>query len=145
MGVKMSKIETKSGLNSRQFRLYNYLKFKGDEWTTQYEIVNDLSDLYNYEEVDLIAFHDNPARMQLTKDIRAINASDYIPKPILSGSKGVKIANEHEFDLYISSNINAVLRRLKRLKKLADKGGQNGQYRLKLSEYQKEVVEAFID
>lgn len=141
----MNKLEINSNLNSRQFRLYDYLKTKGDQWTTQFQIVNDLRELYNYQEDDFVTFHDNPARKQLTNDIRAINESDYLPKPILSGSKGVKIANEQEFDLYIGANINSVIRRLKRLKKLAEKGDKNGQFRLKLSEYQKEVHDAFVD
>lgn len=141
----MKKIEIETNLNSRQFRLYDYLKSKGDQWTTQFEIVNDLRDLYNYEEDDFVTFHDNQARKQLTNDIRAINDSDYLPKPILSGSRGVKIANEKEFDLFIGSNINAVIRRLKRLKKLAQKGDKHNQFRLKLSEYQKEIYEAFVE
>ena len=141
----MNKLEINSNLNSRQFRLYDYLKTKGDQWTTQFQIVNDLRELYNYQEDDFVTFHDNPARKLLTNDIRAINESDYLPKPILSGSKGVKIANEKEFDLYIGANINSVIRRLKRLKKLAEKGDKNGQFRLKLSEYQKEVHDAFVD
>lgn len=138
-------MEIKHNLNSRHFKLYTYLKERGDEWTTQFQIVNDLRDLYHYEEDDLITFHDNPARHQLTKDIRTINESDYLPKPILSGYKGVKIANEKEFDIYIGSNINSVIRRLVRLKKLAQKADKNGQLRLKMSEYQKEVYESFID
>ena len=101
----MTNIETKTGLNSRQFRLYDYLKSRGDQWTTQYQIVNDTKELYNYEEDGFTAFHDSIARHQLTKDIRTINESDYLPKPILSSGRGVKIANSEEFDLYISSNI----------------------------------------
>lgn len=141
----MTKIELNTGLTTRHFRLYDYLKEKGDQWTTQYEIVNDLRNLYPYEEDDFITFHDSPVRHQLTNDIRAINESDYLPKPILSTSKGIKIANEKEFDLYIGSNIQSVIKRLNRLKKLAKKGNNNGQYRIKLSEYQKDIIDAFID
>lgn len=141
----MADIEIKSGLSTRQFRLYDYLKSKGDQWTTQFQIVNDLRDFYHYVEDDFVTFHDNQARKLLTNDIRAINESDYLPKPILSGPRGVKIANEQEFDLYIGSNINAVVRRLKRLKKMAKKGSNHNQYRLKMSEYQKDIYEAFVD
>lgn len=138
------KTEAKTGLNSRQWALYRYLKDNGDKWTTQFKIVNDLGDLYNYEEDDFVTFHDNPARHQLTKDIRTINNSDYIHKPILSGAKGVKLANSKEFDRYIASNIMSVINRLNRLKKLSEKADKNGQYRLKFSEYQKEVYESFL-
>lgn len=135
----MNKIEVKSGLNSRQWSLYRYLKDAGNQWTTQYKIVTDLRHLYNYEEDDFVTFHDNPARCQLTKDIRAINESDYIHKPVLSGPKGVKLADKQEFDKYISSNLMSAVRKIQRLRKLADKADKNGQYRLKLSEYQKEI------
>lgn len=136
-------MEIKHNLHKRHFRLYDYLKSKGDQWTTQYEIVRDLKDIYG--EIDCENFHDSTVRHQLTKDIRTINESDYLPKPILSGGRGVKLANEQEFDLYIGSNINAVIRRLNRLKKLARKGSNDNQYRLKFSKYQKEVYEAFIE
>lgn len=138
-------MEIKHNLNSRHFRLYDYLKGKGDEWTTQFQIVNDLRDLYLYVEDDFVTFHDSPARHQLTNDIRTINESDYLPKPILSGVKGVKIANSEEIDKYIASNILSAVNRLKRIEKLAQKADKNGQYRLKLSEYQKDITEAFID
>lgn len=141
----MEKIETKSGLNKRQWALYRYLKDKGDQWTTQYNIVNDLRDWYGYKEDDFVTFHDSQARHQLTNDIRTINESDYIHKPILSGSKGVKIANKEEWDKYIGSNILSAVNRLKRLKKLAEKADKNGQYRIMLSEHQKLIHEAFID
>lgn len=139
----MSKIEINHNLSRRHFALYDYLKDKGDQWTTQYEIVSELKEFYGA--VDCDNFHDSQARHILTKDIRTINEGDYLPKPVLSSGRGVKIANEQEFNDYIASNISSVLRRLKRLKKLAEKGGRNGQYRIKLSDYQKDIVEAFVD
>lgn len=136
-------MEIVHNLNSRQFRLYDYLKSKGDQWTTQYEIICDLKEFYG--EIDCENFHDSSVRHQLTKDIREINASDYLPKPILSGGRGVKIANEKEFDLFIASNINSAVNRLKRLKKLAQKGNRHNQYRIMLSEHQKSFIDAFIE
>ena len=141
----MDNIKIETNLNSRQFRLYDYLKERGDQWTTQFKIVNDLRHLYHYEEDDLVTFHDNPARHLLTKDIRAINESDYLPKPILSSAKGIKIANKEEFDTYMNKNFNSLLERMKRLKKLAAKGNKDGQYCLKLSKYQQELYQVFID
>lgn len=141
----MNKMEIKSGLNSRQWALYRYLKKKGDQWTTQYQIVRDLSDVYNYFEDDYVTFHDSPVRHTLTKDIRTINDSDYIHKPLLSGGKGVKLANKQEIDKYIGSNIMSAVRKIKRLRKLADKADKNGQYRLKLSQYQKEIYESLLE
>lgn len=136
-------IETKSGLNSRQFALYRYLKDKGDNWTTQEQIAQDLNHIY-FDNDSEKPFHDRNVRKLMTADIRAINDSDYIHKPVLSSARGVKLANSKEFDLYINANINSALNRLKRLKKMADKGSKNGQGRLKLTEHQKEVYESFI-
>ena len=141
----MNEIETNSNLNSRQFRLYDYLKNKKtDEWTFQEQIARDLSELYPTTEEDFEDFHNSNSRHLIGGDIRAINESDYIHKPILSGAKGVKIANEQEFDKYIGSNIMSAVNRLKRLKKLASKADKNNQFRFKLSQYQKEVYEAFL-
>lgn len=139
----MNKIEVKSGLNARQWALYRYLKDKGDEWTTQEQVAREMSHIY-FDNDKERPFHDRRVRHQITGDIRAINESDYIHKPILSGAKGVKLANEQEFDKYIGASINSAVNRLKRLKKLALKGDKNNQYRLKLSEYQKEVYESFV-
>lgn len=90
-------------------------------------------------------FHNAAVRLQITNSIRRLNESGYITRIILSGARGIKIASEEEFDVYIGSNINAVVRRLKRLKKLAEKGNNHNQCRLKLSEYQKDVYNAFLD
>lgn len=140
----MVKIE--HNLTRSDFRLYDFLKKQDpNEWITQKEIALALQEVFPCTLKDMQDFHNAPARHQITDAIRRLNASDLLPKPILSGARGVKIANEQEFDLYINSNIKAVLNRLKRLKKLAEKGNKNGQYRFKLSKYQKEVYESFIE
>ena len=142
----MTKIKIKTNIKSRQFKLYNYLKNKDpNEWTFQEKIARDLPDLYPATEKEFEDFHNSSCRRLIGEDIRAINEDDYLHKPILSSGKGVKMANEAEFNDYIGSNINSVIKRLKRLKKMAQKGGQNGQMRIKLSDYQKEVYESFID
>lgn len=140
----MENIEIKHGLNSRQFALYRHLKDKGDTWTTQEQLARELKDFYFDNDLDK-PFHDRRVRMLMTVDIRAINESEYIHKPILSTARGVKLANEAEFDKFIASNINSAVRRLKRLKKLASKANLNGQYRIKMSQYQKEIYESFIE
>lgn len=141
----MDKFEVKTGLTKRQWALYRYLKERGDEWTTQYQIAEDLRDVYDYIIDDVTPFHDQQIRHQITADIRAINESDYIHKPILSSPRGIKLANKEEWDKYIASNINSAVNRLKRLKKLCEKVNKDGQYRLKLSTHQKELYECFMD
>lgn len=141
----MAQVKYEHGLNTRQFRLYEFLKSQGDHWKTQFEIVNKLSDYYQYIEDDFVTFHDCAARHTLTNDIRALNESDYITKPILSSSKGVKLANKQEFDDYIGKNIISTVNRLKRLKKMAKKGNTNGQCRLVINGKENPVFNAFID
>lgn len=140
----MSKIEVRSNLNSRQFTLYEYLKRQGDVWTTQEEIAHALQHIYIDNDWH-IPFHDRKVRHQITNDIRAINESGLIQKVILSSGKGVKIANEKEFDKYISSNINSVLNRLKRLKRMAEKGKRDGQLKFVINGQERPFVEAFIE
>lgn len=133
-----------SELNPRQWALYNYLKERGDEWTVQAEIAAALPE-YNYDgEEEYAKFHDSPARMQMTADIRAINESAVIQKVIIASSKGVKIANSQEFDRYIRKEIMAAVRRLMRAKYKASKGSKDGQTRLVFGS-ERDTIKAFID
>lgn len=135
-----------SELNSRQWALYNYLKDMGDTWTTQYGVAMALSlvDGYYSDFDDEETFHDSPARMAMTADIRAINESDVIQKVIISSCKGVKLANEAEFDRYIRKEIMAAVRRLLRAKRKAQKGNRNGQMKFVFNS-ERDTVKAFID
>ena len=118
-------------LTPRQWKLYRYLKERGDEWTTQLDIACALSDYYDTK-FDITKFHDSKARLQITMDIRALNDSETIQKIIMSSSKGVKIANRNEFNTYIGREINAAVRRLMRAKRKAEKGNRDGQMRIVL-------------
>ena len=129
-------------LTPRQWALYNFLKDKGDEWTTQLDIACALSEHYD-PNFDKDKFHDSKARLQITMDIRALNDSEVIQKIIMSSSKGVKIANESEFNSYIGREINAAVRRLMRAKRKAEKGNRDGQMRLVLGK-ERDTIEAFL-
>lgn len=130
-----------SELNSRQWALYTYLKERGDEWTLQADIAAALPEYYFGTPKD---FHDSPARMQMTADIRAINDSAVIQKVIISSSKGIKIANSEEFDRYIRKEIMAAVRRLMRAKYKAQKGSRDGQMRFVIGS-ERDTIKAFID
>jgi hypothetical protein len=133
-----------SELNSRQWALYNFLKERGDEWTVQAEIAAALPE-YNYDgEEEYAKFHDSPARMLMTADIRAINESAVIQKVIIASSKGIKIANAAEFDRYIRKEIMAAVRRLMRAKYKASKGNMDGQTRIVFGS-ERDTIKAFID
>ena len=136
-------VETNSGLHGRQWHLYRYLKDRGNQWTTQEQIAKDLHDIYPDIEVEK-PFHDRKVRHHITNDIRELNDSGLIQKVILSTPTGVKLATEEEFDRYIGLQINSTLNRLKRLKKLAEKGNKDNQLKFILNGHERPVVEAFI-
>lgn len=133
----------KSELTTRQWKLYEYLKGRGDEWTYQSDVANALSDYYdNFSYCD--NFHDSSARMQMTVDIRAINDSGVIQKIVISSPKGIKLANSEEFDRYIRKEIMSAVRRLMRAKHKAGKGNRDGQMRIAFNS-ERDTVKAFID
>ena len=133
-----------SELNSRQWALYEYLKDKGDEWICQWQIALDIPE-YEYDgESFAAAFHDSPARHLLTNDIRAIYKSNVIQKIILSSPKGIKLASESDFEVYIRSQYAALWRRKERLDKIAKKGGKNGQMRIVFGS-ERDTIKSFID
>lgn len=133
----------KNELNSRQWALYNYLKERGDEWIVQNDVVYDLSEFYECD-FPCTNFHDSPARHLLTKDIQDINKSNVIQKIILSSAKGIKLASESDFEVYIRSQYAALWRRKERLDKIARKGSKDGQMRIVFNS-ERDTVKSFID
>lgn len=135
-------------LTPRQWALYRFLKEQGDQWTKQITVAEKIYETsgkhYGDSGKHYDSFHDSPARMQMTADIRAINDSDVIQKVIISSSKGVKIANGAEFERYIRKEIGAAIRKLLRAKRKAAKGKLNGQMRFVFNSEQ-ETVKSFID
>lgn len=134
----------KSELNSRQFALYNYLKEKGDEWTYQMQAAIDIPEYGLNPACPADLFHDSTARHLLTKDIQVINKSNVIQKIILSSGKGIKLASESDFDVYIRSQYAALWRKKERIDKIAKKGSRDGQMRITFGA-ERDTVKAFID
>lgn len=132
-----------SELTSRQWKLYNLLKERGDNWTQQEEIANALYFEY-LPDCDADNFHNTTAAKEISKDVQAINSSGVIQKIILSGNKGHKLATEEEADKYIGKRILSAVASLNRAKLLAKKAGKDGQYRLVFGK-EREVIEAFLD
>jgi hypothetical protein len=129
-------------MNTRQIVLYEFLLDKGDEWTPQAEIARELYRDYGNAECCLEPkdYHNTTERQYITEDIRAINLDPHFEKIIISCSKGVKIANEEEFDRYIKAQYNATISKLSRIYKMAKKGNRNGQIDLG-----GHTVEAFLE
>ena len=114
---------------NRQKALYEYLLSRGNEWTTHAEIARELYEYYGNGECCLEPkdFHNTKERTLITDDCREISISPCFEKIIICSSKGIKIANEAEFDRYIKAQYNATIRKLARVYKMAKKGNRNGQ------------------
>ena len=127
-------------MNARQKALYNYLLSRNDEWTTQMEIAFALNEWYDVSTFGgAMDFHNSQSRLQITADIREINENPEVEKVIISGSKGVKIANEEEFARFIKKQYGAVFRRLARVRSKERKGNRNGQI-----DFGGHIVESFL-
>lgn len=131
-----------SELNARQWRLYRFLREQGDEWTLQRDIAAALPEFYPIEAGQ--AFHDSGARLLMTRDISEINESGIIQKIIISGKKGVKLANKEEARQFIAGKYSAVFRSLARVRVLEQKAGLDGQARLVFGR-ERGIIEAFTD
>ena len=129
-------------MNDRQKALYEYLLSRGDEWTTHAEIARELYADYGNAECCLEPkdFHNTTERTLITDDCREISISPEFDKIIISSSKGIKIANEAEFDRYIKAQYNATIRKLARIYKMAKKGNRNGQI-----DFGGHTVESFLE
>lgn len=105
--------------------------------------MNIAFDLHEWYDVSTFGgamdFHNSQARTLICKDIRAINDNPEVEKVIISGSKGVKIANEEEFGKFIVKQYAAVFRKLSRVRAKERKGNANNQIGVN-----GEIVEAFL-
>lgn len=129
-------------MNTRQKALCVYLLSRNGEWTTHAEIARDLYADYGNAECCLEPkdYHNSTERTLITDDCREISISPDFDKIIISSSKGIKIANEAEFDRYIKSQYNATIRKLARIYKMAKKGNRNGQI-----DFGGHTVESFLE
>lgn len=113
----------------RQKALYDYLINKGNEYTTQYNISQELRfefKIYDYMSDDA-DFHNSNGRIRLSDDIREINSNPDFEKIIISNGNGVKIATEEDYDKMIKSLYKAVFAKLKRIRVIEKKAKRNGQ------------------
>lgn len=134
-------------LTPDEWKIYNYLKDHTGEWVPQEHLALDLfgDELYKegYAYYANFNFHNSNVRKKLTNAIRNLNNSSVIQKIILSSSKGVKIADKDEIDNYIGRQINSVIKRLNRVKKIAKKASLDGQCKIIFGKYERAVIEAF--
>lgn len=128
-------------MKARQMRLYNYLIEQGDVFTPQVDLARELYADYGNAECCLEPkdYHNTTERTYVTKDIAKINRDPDFEKIIISTPKGVKIANEEEFDRFIKAQYRAVFKRLKLIRAMEKKGRKNAQI-----DIDGNTVEAFL-
>jgi hypothetical protein len=116
-------------MTEKQKVLYEYLLAKGDEYIPQVQVARDLYEHFGNGECCLAPdeFHNTTERSNLTHTISEINSSPEFPKIIISGKKGIKIANEEEHHRFVARQYGAIFRKLKRAYIMERKGNANGQ------------------
>ena len=129
-------------MKNRQNALYEYLLNNGDEWTSQVQVARDLFEHFGNGECCLEPkeYHDTTERLELSQTISQINFSSEYEKIVISSSKGIKLANEEEFDRYIKGQYKSAIRKLARVYAMAKKGNRHNQI-----DFGGHTVEAFLD
>lgn len=129
-------------MKERQRVLYEFLLSRGEQWTSQAEIARELFEYYGNGECCLEPkdYHNTTERLILLRDLQGIKESEEFEKLVISSSKGVKIANEEEFDRYIKSQYKSAIRKLARVYAMAKKGNRHNQM-----DFGGHTVEAFLE
>ena len=129
-------------MKNRETALYEYLLDEGDKWTSQVQVARDLFSEFGNGECCLAPeeYHNTTERLELSQTISRINFDPDFDKIIISSCKGVKIANEEEFDRYIKSQYKQAIRKLARVYAMAKKGNRHNQIGI-----DGETVEAFLE
>lgn len=108
--------------------LMEYLYMRGDKWTTMEQVTDSINRYPAYFRCK--NYHNSATRRLLTKDIEYINSTDVFDKIIISGSKGIKIANEDELGEFLKVEFKEVFKKLKRLRHIAKKATHDQQISL---------------
>ena len=122
---------------ARQRALYKYLIKRGDKWTPMRKATDSVN---LYPTFYTGNYHNSWARRLLTKDIKYINDSDAYSKVIVSGDRGIKIANKADLDRFISAETKEIFKKLATVRKVAKKGSRDQQIDL-----EGRIYEAFLD
>lgn len=127
-------------LNSRQWKLYNYLKENSGTYKKHIDIMIETG-LYgeNYDTVN------SKGGRTLRKDLLALRNSGIIQTTIISHTrKGVKLATLEEYQHYSKNKLRSLIRQFNTLRNQDKKAGLNNQYRLVFNT-EKELFEAFVE
>lgn len=134
----MFRLDSPIMAHERQEALYAYLLARGDGWISM-KAAAYCTKLYpDFKLSD--DFHDTTARRWMTRDIQAINESPDYEKVIISGSEGIKLATEEEFDAFIAAEYKEIFKKLMRVRRIAKKGGADRQM-----DIEGQIREAFVE
>lgn len=129
-------------LNSRQWKLYEYLK-QQTEYVSLKKIVENLSSEYEYNEASGVTFNNSKARRILTDDLQAIKENPTIQKVLLTSPSGIKLAqDEAEAKLYFEKEEIRLAKEWRRLWISKRKALQDGQTYMVFNS-ERGIVEAF--
>lgn len=129
-------------LNSRQWKLYEYLK-QQTEYVSLKKIVENLSSEYEYNEAAGVTFNNSKARRILTDDLQAIKENPTIQKVLLTSPAGIKLAqDEAEAKLYFEKEEIRLAKEWRRLWISKRKALQDGQTYMVFNS-ERGIVEAF--
>lgn len=129
-------------LNSRQWKLYEYLK-QQTEYVSLKKIVENLSSEYEYNEASGVTFNNSKARRILTDDLQAIKENPTIQKVLLTSPAGIKLAqDEAEAKLYFEKEEIRLAKEWRRLWISKRKALQDGQTYMVFNS-ERGIVEAF--
>lgn len=124
--------------NARQEALYAYLLSRGDNWTHARQVTDSVSLYPTFNPKKY--YHNSAARRYLTRDIKVINDSARYEMIIIHGDKGIKLANEEEFEAFLKNETDEALKKLCYCRRLAKKGSADQQYTL-----EGKILEVFTD
>ena len=121
----------------RQEALYRFLLSRGDVWSSM-----DMATAFvkQYPAYFGENYHNSNARRLLTSDIQEINGSRDYDCIIISGTRGIKLATEEEFERFIGAELSEIFSKLKRVKKVLKKGRRNLQL-----DMEGRIAEAFLE
>ena len=108
----------------RQEALYRFLLSRGDVWTGM-----DMATSFvkQYPACFIDNYHNSTARRLLTSDIQEMNGSRDYNCIIISGTRGIKLATEEEYERFVNSELAEIFSKLKRVRKIIKKGHRNMQ------------------
>lgn len=121
---------------ARREALYDFLLSRGDKWTSMEQTTDSIP---LYPAYFKTTYHNSTARRLLTGDIEAVNSSDKFEKIIISGRRGIKLANENDFEKFLKSEFGEIFRKLRRVRRIAQKGSRDQQI-----DFEGQIREAFL-